>query len=185
MLRAWLAGAGKRPVAAQAGVDRKTARRYVAAARGGGPGPRRGRAQLSDELLGQVAEAVRPVRPAGHGRPGRQLEACRAEITGVGEAGPDAGEDRGAAGTAGRAVPYRTLAPVRAERCGYGRSAATTVRVADGEPGMECQLDFGYLGMITDPVTGRRRKVHALVVHRGAIPGTVRVSDVLADDWPR
>jgi predicted DNA-binding transcriptional regulator YafY len=32
VLRSWLAGAGLRTVAAQAGVDRKTARRYVEAA---------------------------------------------------------------------------------------------------------------------------------------------------------
>ena len=63
----------------------------------------------------------------------------------------------------GVAVPYRTLHRFCAERCGYGRSAATTVRVADGEPGMECQLDFGYLGLIADPVSGRQRKVHALI----------------------
>ena len=28
---------------------------------------------------------------------------------------------------------------------------------------MECQIDFGYLGLLADPVTGRRRKVHALI----------------------
>ena len=39
VLRAWLAGWAAQ-VAEQAGVDRKTARRYVAAA-GGGAGPRR------------------------------------------------------------------------------------------------------------------------------------------------
>jgi response regulator of citrate/malate metabolism len=32
VLRSWLAGAGLRTVAAQAGADRKTARRYVEAA---------------------------------------------------------------------------------------------------------------------------------------------------------
>ena len=37
------------------------------------------------------------------------------------------------------------------------------VRVADGEPGVECQLDFGYLGLLADPVSGRQRKVHALI----------------------
>ena len=80
VLRSWLAGAGLRTVAARAGVDRKTARRYVDAAvaaglaRDGGPG------QLSDELLGQVAEAVRPVRPGGHGQGWDRLEGCRAEI---------------------------------------------------------------------------------------------------------
>ena len=63
----------------------------------------------------------------------------------------------------GVAVPYRTLHRFCAERCGYGRAAATTVRVADGEPGVECQLDFGYLGLLADPVSGRQRKVHALI----------------------
>ena len=59
-------------------------------------------------------------------------------------------------------MPYRTLHRYCVERCGPGRTAAT-VRVADGEPGAECQLDFGYLGLLADPVTGRQRKVHALI----------------------
>jgi transposase len=63
----------------------------------------------------------------------------------------------------GVAVRYRTLHRFCAEPCGYGRSAATTVRVADGEPGTECQLDFGFLGLPTDPVSGRQRKVYALI----------------------
>jgi transposase len=29
--------------------------------------------------------------------------------------------------------------------------------------GAECQLDFGYLGLLADPVSGQRRKVHALI----------------------
>lgn len=65
VLRAWLAAVGLRKVAGRAGLDRKTARRYVEAAvaagltRDGGPG------QLTDELIGQVAGAV---RPDGYGR---------------------------------------------------------------------------------------------------------------------
>src|ERR1022692_4474950 len=81
VLRAWLAGAGLRRAAEQAGVDRKTARRYVEAAvvaaglaRDGGAG------QLTDELVGQVAQAVRPARPGGHGLAWGQLEACHAGI---------------------------------------------------------------------------------------------------------
>jgi hypothetical protein len=69
VLRAGLSGAGLRRVAEQAEVDRKTARRHVAAAVGAGAA-RDGRLeQLTDEPVGQVAETVRPVRPAGHGRP--------------------------------------------------------------------------------------------------------------------
>jgi hypothetical protein len=80
VLRAWLSGAGLRQVAAQAGVDRKTARRYVQAAVGAGLAREAGAGQLSDELVGQVAEVVRPVRPGGHGLAWEQLEACRAQV---------------------------------------------------------------------------------------------------------
>ena len=67
VLRAWLAGAGKRPAAKRAGVNVKTAARYIAAARGAGLARDGDELQLTDELLGQVVAAVRPARPAGHG----------------------------------------------------------------------------------------------------------------------
>jgi hypothetical protein len=47
-------------------------------------------------------------------------------------------------------------------RCGYGKRAST-VRVADGEPGGEVQVDFGKMGLVGDPVTGRNRVTHALI----------------------
>src|SRR6266480_2262468 len=163
VLRAWLAGAGLRRVAERAGVDRKTARRYVAAAveaglaRDGGPG------QLTDELVGQVAERVRPARPGGHGQGWEALESCRAQVTQwVKKDGLTVVKIGVLLERRGVVVPYRTLHRFCVERCGFG-PAASTVRVADGEPGMECQLDFGYLGMLFDPVTGRQRKVHALI----------------------
>ena len=62
----------------------------------------------------------------------------------------------------GCVVPYRTLHRFATQRCGFGRKD-TTVRVADGAPGVECQIDFGYLGMLTDAADGRRRKVYALI----------------------
>ena len=72
VLRAWLEGAGLRKVAERAGVDRKTARRYVEAAQAAGLSrdrPRRSPAEelVTDELIGLVVEAVRPARPGGHG----------------------------------------------------------------------------------------------------------------------
>ena len=77
VLRAWLAGRGcagwlsRRGWTARppAGMCRR--RQAAGLARDGGPG------QLTDELVGQVAEAVRPVRPGGHGRAWEQLEACQ------------------------------------------------------------------------------------------------------------
>jgi transposase len=162
VLRAWLSGAGLRRVAEQAGVDRKTARRYVQAAveagvaRDGGPG------QLSDELVGQVAQVVRPVRPGGHGQAWAVLESHQVQIQKWVKDGLTAVKVGVLLERRGIVVPYRTLHRFCVERCGFGRTAAT-VRVADGEPGVECQLDFGYLGLLADPVTGRQRKVHALI----------------------
>ena len=55
-LRRWLLGEGERPIAHGVGVDRKTARRYIAAAVELGIDRLGGEGQLSDELIGQVAE---------------------------------------------------------------------------------------------------------------------------------
>jgi transposase len=59
-------------------------------------------------------------------------------------------------------VPYRTLHRFAVERCGF-RVRSTTVRVTDGEPGVECQIDFAQLGLVVDPETGKQRRVDALV----------------------
>jgi hypothetical protein len=64
----------------------------------------------------------------------------------------------------GAAVPERTLHRYALEVLGVGRSARrTTVRVADGEPGAELQIDFGRMGLIDDPGSGRRRVAQALI----------------------
>ncbi len=49
------------------GVDRKTARRYVAAAEAAGLSREAGLGALTDELIGAVVAAVRSARPDGHG----------------------------------------------------------------------------------------------------------------------
>ena len=80
-LRAWLAGKSERAVATQAGVDRKTSKRYVTAAVAAGLFRGGGEEQLTDELIGQVVSVVRPVRPDGHGQGWAELESRREEIT--------------------------------------------------------------------------------------------------------
>ena len=59
-------------------------------------------------------------------------------------------------------VPYRTVHRYCQQRLDFGRKAST-VRVDDGEPGGELQVDFGRMGIINDPGSGRRRVVHALI----------------------
>jgi len=85
VLRCWLAGDGLRTAAERAGVDRKTARRYVDAAVALGLVRDGGEAQLSDELLGAVVAAVRPARQSGHGRRGRRCFRMRSR-SGTGSA---------------------------------------------------------------------------------------------------
>src|ERR1700724_4234346 len=92
VLRAWLAGKSERAVAAQAGVDRKTSKRYVMAAVAAGLSREGGEGQLTDELIGQVVSVVRPVRPAGHGAGWAELEARQEEIAAWVKAGGPGGK---------------------------------------------------------------------------------------------
>ena len=80
VLRGWLEGSGLRTVAERAGVDRKTARRYVAAAQAAGLQRDARFADVDDELVAQVVSAVRPARPNGHGTAWEALEARQAQI---------------------------------------------------------------------------------------------------------
>ena len=140
VLRAWLAGAGKRPAARRAGVDVKTAARYIHAAQAAGLARDRDESQLSDELLGQVVAAVRPARPAGHGASWEALVPVTAEVTGWVKDGLTLVKIGELVERRGIAVPYRTLARFAAAECGYSSSRQqVTVPVADGEPGEEVQ----------------------------------------------
>ena len=107
-------------------------------------------------------------RPNGHGNAWEELLARQTQITtwvaGEGRDSPALSivkiEERLA--RSGCVVPYRTLHRFAAERCGY-HSRQVTVRINEGEPGAELQIDFGQMGFLTDAESGRRRKVHALI----------------------
>ena len=75
VLRLWLAGEGLRLVERMAGVDRKTVRRYVAAAAQCGLERDGGEGQLTDDLLALVVEKVRPGRTNGYGAAWRSFGA--------------------------------------------------------------------------------------------------------------
>ena len=78
VLRRWLReDEGLRSVALGAGVDRKTARRYVEAAVALGLDRDGGESQLTDELIGGVCDAVRPAVPPATGPRGSCSAAMR------------------------------------------------------------------------------------------------------------
>jgi transposase len=162
ILRLWLDGQSLRKVTTLAGVDRKTVRRYVEAAQAAGLNQVCGVGQLTDELLGQVIAAVRPDRPRGVGVAREALAAHRTQIKKWLDDGLTLVKVHLLLGRRGVVVPYRTLHRYAVTELGFGRRRAT-VLVADGEPGVELQVDFGRLGLIPDPARGNRRVVHGLI----------------------
>jgi hypothetical protein len=155
VLRRWLKGEGERPIAHGIGIDRKTARRYISAAIELGLDRSGGEEQLTDELIDQMVERVRPHRPDGHGEAWRVLLAQEDQITKWVDDGLTVVKIGILLHRRGIEVPHRTLARFAVERCGAGRRK-TTVRVDDPPPGIECQVDFGRLGLVAD---GEHRRV--------------------------
>ncbi len=163
VLRLWLAGEGFRSVERLSQVDRKTVRRYVDAAERLGLGRDGGDGQLTDALVGMVVEAVRPHRSDGHGAPWRLLCAHHEPIAGWVKDDLTGVKIHELLERQGVVVPLRTVQRYVLEVCGRSRGRGPTVRIADGEPGDELQVDFGRMGFIVDVETGRRRVVQALI----------------------
>jgi transposase len=165
VLRLWLRGGGLRSVERLAGVDRKTVRRYVTAAEELGLCRDGGEGQLSDGFIGSVVEAVRPHRSDGHGEAWRLLVADHDRIKAwLSDDGLTVVKVHDLLTRRGIVVPERTLHRYADEVCDVGRGRrGTTVRVNDGEPGDELQVDFGKMGRIPEPETGRQRDCQALI----------------------
>ncbi|MDQ4069845.1 MAG: IS21 family transposase, partial [Actinomycetota bacterium] len=121
-----------------------------------------GEDQVSDVLIGTVCNEVRPARPAGHGAGWESLVPHEAEITGWLAKDLKLVKVQDLLARKGVVVAYRTLNRFATQRCGFGERK-TTVRVADGEPGSELQVDFGRMGLVPDPTTGQRRMTWALI----------------------
>jgi transposase len=162
VLRRWVLGEGQRSIDRNTGVDRKTVRRYVVAAESAGVVANGDVSQLDDGVIGLVCLAVRPDRPRGHGAAWEALEPHVGLISGWVKDELTVVKIHDLLARRGVAVPHRTLHRFAVARCGYGKRV-DTVRVADGEPGGEVQVDFGKMGLIPDPATGRNRVAHALI----------------------
>ncbi|MGQ0680099.1 MAG: hypothetical protein ACT4OM_10695 [Actinomycetota bacterium] len=160
---AWLTGRGFRAIALVGPVDRKAVRRYIEAAMTLGLTQQSQPDQITDELVGQIVEMVRPARPNGKGTMWELIEANRnvvkawldddLQVTKV----QDLLERK-----TGVRIPYSTLHRSCGQEFGSG-TRRSTVRVDDCEPGSELQVDFGRMGLIYDPETQRMRMAWALI----------------------
>jgi hypothetical protein len=123
----------------------------------------RGLEQLTDEPLGTVVAVVRPDRPRGTGASWEAIAGQREQITAWLKQDLTLAKVHILLSRRGVVVPYRTLHRFAVAELGFGRRQPT-VRVADGNPGREVQVDFGRLGLVPDPATGRCRVAHGLIL---------------------
>jgi hypothetical protein len=124
VLRLWLGGEGVRSIARLAQLDRKTVRRFVAAAEAAGVVRGGDVDQLSDGLIGVVCAAVRPARPGGHGVAWELLVPHEELIGGWVGKGLRLTKIADLLARRGVVVPYRTLHRFAVERCGFGHLAS-------------------------------------------------------------
>lgn len=164
VIRRWQAGDSRRAIARGSGLARDTVTKYLLAAQGlgitrHGPLP-------TDAQLVQLAQLGRVTR--GRAAPAAPQRARLApyqdeiaawlrqdelQLTRIQELL----DQRGVV------VPYTTLRRF-VRQAGLGQPPRTTVRMADTAPGEVAECDFGRLGPLRDPATGRRQLVWALVV---------------------
>jgi len=160
VLRRLQAGQSARRIARDGVVDRKTAGRYIEAARSCGVGPE---TTLDDGLVAEVAQRVqaRPLQPPSEAY--KLLEAHRPRIEHwLGAERPlRLVRVQELLARDGVVVAYTTLRRFAHAQLGW-RERPPTVRVDDPPMGEEAQIDFGHVGHIE--VDGKRRKLWALVV---------------------
>ena len=181
VIRRWQKGISLRHIASGTGLSRDTVRKYVAAAKDegisqGGPAP-------TGEQLSRLA-AVGRAGPRVAATPAEDLlapwsdqiyqwlNADRLQLTRILELLLERGCEVSSTSLR-RFIHRRNL----------GRRSRATVRMEDTAPGEVVELDFGRLGLIHDPGTGRRRTVWGLLLVLGYSPGTASSGPLSARRW--
>jgi len=162
VLRLWLDAMGKRRIAARLGLDPKTVRSYIEAARGLGLERTAGNAALTDELVGQVLTARRGRAHRPHGDTWSRCAEQREFIERHLRARVRLSKIRKLLRRQGVPIPYATLRRWAVATLGFGRTAPT-LPVVDGQPGDECQLDTGWVLTLEPDTRGKRRRLRAWI----------------------
>ena len=165
VIRRWQAGGSRRRIASGTGLSRETVGKYIALAEGMGVS-REGPAP-TEEQLGRLAAISRP-GPQHGAVPTEDRLAPWADQIYQWLTGGHLQLTRVQELLAQRGCPvsYASLHRFVARRNWRGRSRST-IRMEDTAPGEVAELDFGRLGLVPDPETGRRRTVWALIVVLG------------------
>ena len=162
IIRRWQAGDSQRKIALGTGLSRDTIAKYVAAAQE--EGIVRDGLVATAEQLSRLATIGQP-GPRQAVTPGQDLlepwadqiyqwlTGDRLQLTRI----------RELLAARGCPVSYPSLRRFVLKR-NWRRRSQTTVRMEDTAPGEVAEMDFGRLGMIVDPATGRRRAVWGLII---------------------
>ncbi len=190
VLRLWREGVPTKRLAAQLGLDPKTVRRYLRAA--AAAGLRADGTAVSDDEVREVLLSLQPVggRPRGDGW--AQCETQRAAIRRWLTDGLRLTKIRKLLLRQGVAIAYPTLYRFAVLELQFGQTA-TTIPVRDGPPGQELQVDTGWVGWLTLPTPGKRRRFRAWIFtavrsrHRFVYPTfeetTVRAIEACEAAW--
>ena len=162
IIRRWQSGEGHRRIASGTGLSRNTVRKYLAAARAEGIA-RDGPVPTEDQL--SRLAAIGQSGPRQVETPSEDLLAPWADQIYQWLTGDRLQVTRIHELPLGRECPvsYQSLRRF-IEKRKWRRPNRTTVRMEDTPPGEVAEVDFGRLGLIHDPSTGRRRTVWALIL---------------------
>lgn len=163
IIRRWQAGESQRQIAAHTGLSRNTVAKYLKTAISLGLSPA-GPVPTDDQLtalarLGDTTPAIAESAPTD-----TRLLAYRDQIdTWLHQDHLQLTRIQEKLGHAGCTVPYTSLRRFLA-RQGWLNAPRSTVRLVPSPPGQCAEMDFGQLGVFSDPDTHRKRTVWALVI---------------------
>ena len=162
VIRRWQAGNSQRGIATGTGLSRETVRRYLAAAKGagveqGGPGP-------TDDQLSVLVAVSRPGPKVAEAPTEELLAPWAAQIYGwIAQDKLQLTRIQELLRERDCPASYTSLQRFVARRQ-WQRRRVRTVRMEATPPGEVANLDFGRLGYVQDPETGRRYTAWALLV---------------------
>ena len=167
VVRRWLAGDGIRSIARATGLDRKTIRRFLIAARDLGLRP--GDSCPEESRIHDLIErARRPRSPSAPGKTMKSLLARREQIeTWLRKDRLLLTKVHELLEREGLLVPYSSLHRFAQKWCDFGSRFSVTVRRLEGTPGEVAEVDFGRLGLLQDFGSNRPRVVQGFVMVLG------------------
>ena len=162
VIRRWLGGAAVREIARQGVADRKTVRRYIAAAQEYGLKLGDPESALGEEVLGAVVAQLASFPSRAHGAGWGLCVAHRDFIREQLDKRLRLTKVRKLLQRRGVSVPYATLWRFASAELGFGQTGAT-IPVADCGPGEEVQVDTGWMTLLRPDLVGRRRRFRAWI----------------------